>query len=254
MSIKIPTVKHTGKYKKFEGDAWFNMVAMHYLTTKFKNQCVVIPFKTMPDEHTDVSIRWIQLGNSSKGKLHIPKNFWSELNRHLEHNNRFIAFPFGFTCEDQGGHANYLVYDTDNGTLSRFDGVGGDSDGYCVNTTDADKALKRIFNQKMGAGFVTKLIKPYQKLMIFQTLQEAEKIKKLSSDPVNGFCSAWACWWVEYRMSNPDVSRKRLAMHFIKHMTDTGSSYTKFIRDYSQAIVANEGILKQCIRERSRRK
>ena len=157
MSIKLPRGKYNN-LKYFEGTPWFNLVAMHYLTTKHKDSCVVIPYKNEPGDHTDVSIRWIQT-KGKNGYLHIPKNFWKEFQKHLDHSSdkRFIIFPFGFSCIKNGGHANYLIYDIKNKILERFDSLGKVKSN-CLNSEEVDKKIHELFTKKFGSNFVLKYL------------------------------------------------------------------------------------------------
>ena len=97
--LKIPSgvkVKKTS----FEGTPWYNLVGMKYLNKKYDNNCVVMPNKRNPRDHSDISLRWIQT-NGTGGYIHIPDTFWDEFMKHLKHSHdkRFILFPFGFTCK-----------------------------------------------------------------------------------------------------------------------------------------------------------
>ena len=79
--------------KKFEGTPFNSLVAMAYLNRKHKNNCVIIPIRNIPNDHSDLSIRWIQK-KGEEGHLKIPKFFWSEFEKHLSHSHdkRFIVF------------------------------------------------------------------------------------------------------------------------------------------------------------------
>lgn len=237
------------KFKSFDGTPWFNLSALHYLNNKYKNHCVIIPNKKKPYEHTDVSIRWIQKKNK-EGYLHVPKNFWSEFNKHLSHKDdkRLIVFPFGFTCLKSGGHANMLIYDLHTKTMERFDSAGVSYSG-CLGNTTVDKQIQKLFIDKMGHGFIKKYLKPFTKHKIFQELQEAEKIKRIPSDPKYGFCSVWACWWSDLRMMNPDIKREKLIEYTLKKFKKLNLSLTEYIRNYSQYIVEHSEVTKKCLRK-----
>ena len=51
-------------------------------------------------------------------------------------------------------------------------------------------------------------------------------------DP-NGFCSVWCIWWVDMRISNPDIPREKLSKYLFKELINNKISYRKLIRDYS---------------------
>ena len=61
-------------------------------------------------------------------------------------------------------------------------------------------------------------------------------------DPV-GFFSVWSAWYIDVRLSNPDIDRKELVnwalgkLKKIKKDKNGGRSFTQFIRDYAEMIV-----------------
>ena len=249
MEVILPKINTKIPKKKFEGTPWNNLVAMDYLNKRFDNHCVIIPDKKIPNDHSDISIRWIQT-KGKHGYLSVPRNFWKEFRRHLSHshNKRFIAFPFGFTCLKNGGHANYLIYDLKTKTLERFDSI--DKNGkttLCLRSTEIDDKIKKAFDDEMGDDFVIKYLKPFTKYKIFQEIQDNEKEKRLDTDPAYGFCSAWACFWVETRCLNPDVPRDKLIELTLNKLYKNNISLTHFIRNYSQNIVEHSKIVQKLL-------
>ena len=229
-----------GEYKelkKFEGTPFNSLIAMAYLNKKHKNHCVIIPIRDIPDDHTDLSIRWIQK-KGQDGYLRVPKKFWTEFKEHLNHSHdkRFIVFPFGFSCKKNGGHANIMIYDVQNKILERFDSL-GNANSNCLKVKNLDQKIKKLFQDEMGHNFVKKYLKPFNNFKIFQELQDLEDVKKLPTDPEYGFCSVWACWWSDLRMSNPHISRDDLVEISLELLLEKNKSLTSFIRKYSQNIV-----------------
>ena len=92
----------------------------------------------------------------------------------------------------------------------------------------------------MGDNFVKKYLKPFTKYKIFQELQDLEDDKKLPTDPEYGFCSVWACWWSDLRMSNPDHDRNQLIEIGLQKILDSDNTLTNFIRKYSQNIINHQ--------------
>lgn len=243
-----------GNLKKFEGTPFNSLVAMVYLNKKYKNSCVIIPTREMPNDHTDLSIRWIQK-KGEKGYLKIPRKFWSEFDIHLNHSHdkRFIVFPFGFTCLKNGGHANIMIYDLKYKTLERFDSL-GNVNSKCVRVKNIDTKIKKVFQDRMGDDFVRKYLKPFTKYKIFQELQDLENDKKLPTDPEYGFCSAWACWWSDLRLANPDYDRNELVDIALKKILKSGESLTSFIRKYSQNIINHQDRVYKYLNKKSKSK
>jgi hypothetical protein len=247
--IKIPSVEKVKK-TSFEGNPWYNLVGMIYLNKKYNNSCVVVPSKKFPKEHTDVSLRWIQTHNT-EGYIHVPKNFWTEFFKHLRHssNKRFIIFPFGFTCKSSGGHATYLIYDIKNKILERFDSL-GDASSNCLRAKNVDIKIKKLFEDKIG---INKYLKPFTKYKIFQELQDEEN-ESLPTDPTYGFCSVWAIFWSDIRLSNPDIDRDLLIKLTLNELSRNTESLTKFIRNYSAIIVEFGKKLRTTLKSKSIKK
>ena len=246
-NFKIPYVKKV-KRTTFEGNPWYNLIGMIYLNKKYNNSCVVIPSKKYPKEHTDVSLRWIQTNNTN-GYIHVPDNFWKEFHKHLNHSSdkRFIIFPFGFTCKTSGGHATYLIYDVKNKILERFDSL-GESSSTCLRAKNIDIKIKKLFEDKIG---IHKYLKPFSKYKIFQELQDEEN-EHLPKDQIYGFCSVWAIFCSDIRLSNPDIDRNELIRLTLNELLRNSESLTKFIRNYSAIIVDFGKKIKNKLKSRSR--
>ena len=245
--ITIPVGDSGVKRKHFEGTPWNSLVAMSYINNKFRNNCVIIPYRNEPNDHTDLSIRWVQK-KGEDGYLHVPKNFWTEFKKHLghSHDKDFIVFPFGFSCAKSGGHANFILYDIKNKILERFDSL-GKTRSKCLNVKTIDAKVLELFRNKLGYDFVKKYMPPFRQYKIFQELQDDENAKKLPTDPKYGFCSVWACWWVILRLLNPKVQRDKLIALALDDLLNRRESLTEFIRNFSQEIINHTPVVRQCL-------
>lgn len=238
--LRIPTGIKVEK-TSFEGTPWYNLVGMKYLNKKYRNNCVVMPDKSNPRDHSDISLRWIQTSGTD-GYIHIPETFWEQFEKHLNHshNKQFILFPFGFTCKTSGGHATYMIYDIKNKILERFDSL-GKVKSKCLNGRDVDSKIKKLFENKIG---IKKYLKPFTEYKIFQEIQDAEN-ESLPTDPKYGFCSVWAIFWADLRLSNPDISRDDLIKLGLVELINRKESLTQFIRNYSCILVKFGKMLKK---------
>lgn len=255
-----PKVKKTN----FKGSPHYNLSVMKYLKNKYKNACVILPdVKSKKDlSHRDVSLRWIQK-NEKDGYFSVPNNYWKYFSKCT--NKRFIVFPFGFSCSNFMGHANYMIYDTQNKSLERFEPY-GKSFKSCSNPTNIDNKIKKLFNDnlknmRMGMGtsvktskilagsdtgegypnFVETYYKPLDFLssQSFQRLQEDEGEMRDENDPPGGYCSIWSCWYTELRLSNPDKDRKYIVKHAFKKLKESDLTLTEYIRNYAENVVKN---------------
>jgi hypothetical protein len=227
-----PTVKKTN----FRGSAEYNLKVMKYLKKKYKNYCVIIPEVKNKKyiEHEDVSLRWIQT-KGKEGYFSIPKNYWDLFQKCQ--NKRFILFPFGFSCADNQGHANYMIYDRDTRSLERFEPY-GKTKRECTNPFNIDAKIKNLFQKNLGKDFIKIYYKPLDFLdsNSIQRKQEDEG-EHAESDPTGGFCAAFVSFYAELRMENPNKDRKRVIKLAINSIKENYSSLTEYIRGYSQNIV-----------------
>ena len=192
----------------FQGDAFFNLIVLYFLSHKHENvcsilfeqyetdhkksphwfnrsdahihddNCILLPkhLKHIPDEHTDVSLRYIQMKNKSQNYISVPKpakKFWKDFKKCT--NKRFVILPFGFSCIDSG-HANYLLYDKKHRTLERFEPFGYLDDDFCLNPENLDEKILQLFRKNLGNDYVNEYFIPltYLTKENFQTIQENE--------------------------------------------------------------------------------
>ena len=181
----------------------------------------------------------------SVNDLVIPDGFFDSVKKCLQKNPKpnFIIIPFGFN--DLGGntgHSNYLIYDSKRKELERFD-PNGFTTG--CNPPNLGKKLKKLFNSNVQQGMIEKVYEPlsFCPRQSFQYLQSSER-EKIEGDPP-GFCAAWAAWYVDTRLSNPNKSRKQVVdMALDKFKNDQGSM-TQYIRSYSVFITKIEELLRK---------
>lgn len=235
--LKSPKVEKTS----FKGNPKYNLCVLNYLKNKYKDCCVIIPkFNKRSITHRDISLRWVQNDNCGEdgcntGYFSIPNNYWKYFSKCK--NKRFIIFPFGFDCSNFLGHANYMIYDRETKSLERFEPY-GKTKRICTNPYNLDIKIKELFNKNLGKDFIKNYYKPldFLKHKSFQNIQESEK-EMIKTDPTGGFCSIWVCWYVDMRLSNPDINRKKLVSKAIKYLLNSDESLTKYIRNYSMRIV-----------------
>lgn len=253
----------------FAGSPYFNVIAMYFISHKHDDACVILaePYETdenkiihsldgedhehddacvllprninhIPDEQRAVSLRYIEK-KKGKGFISVPKpekKFWNNFTKCKS--KRFVVMPFGFDCIDSG-HANWLLYDKKTKSLERFESYGKINDRKCLNPSDLDEKIENLFKENLGDDYIENYYHPlsYSPARNIQTLQEAEG-EKLE---VVGFCSVWSCFWIDLRLSNPEIDREELLDMAIKELKKIKKqkkiSLTQFIRNYSGLIV-----------------
>lgn len=265
--------KHDKHIEKtdFVGSAYFNVIVMYFLSHKHDDACVILsePYEIdenknihwfdgkdddehehddacvllpkklhhIPDRQRDVSLRWVE--NKKGGFISVPKperKFWNNFTKCKS--KRFVVLPFGYDCVDSG-HANWLLYDKKTKSLERFESYGKINDKKCLNPPKLDKLIEKLFKENLGDDFIKNYYEPlaYSPNRNFQTIQEDED-EELE---ISGFCSVWSCFWIDMRLSNPDIDREELLTMALKELRkikkQKGISFTQFIRNYSGLIV-----------------
>ena len=212
----------------FKGNPEYNLKVMKYLAHKYNKDCVVIPDNRLKGslKQSEVSLRWNE--ENVDGYISIPKGFWKSLDK-CKGKRRFIIFPFGFTCMDGTGHANYMIYDYKTKNIERFEPYGY-KPNKCINAPGLDEAIYGLLKEKWE-------INNYYKPLDFmpkigpQTIQKREK-DETDNDPT-GFCSMWAAWYADLRLANPDTPRDEIIKRAIEELNDRPETFTEFIRNYS---------------------
>jgi ankyrin repeat protein len=133
-------------------------------------------------------------------------------------------------------HANYLLIDIELMEVERFEPHGS---SYPVGLNYEPELLDMFISSYLDeSGLKFKYFKPkdYLPKIGFQTIEINELKSDYIGDP-NGFCALWCIWWVDMRLSNPNIPRIKLVKQLNKELINSKISYKKLIRDYSQYII-----------------
>ena len=133
-------------------------------------------------------------------------------------------------------HANYLIIDIELMEIERFEPHGA----YHPIGLNYEPELLDMFilNYINETGLQFEYFKPkdYLPKIGFQVIEINELKADYIGDP-NGFCALWCIWWVDMRLSNPNIPRNKLIKQLNKEFINDKYSYKKLIRDYSYYIV-----------------
>ena len=209
--------------------------AMLYLQYKYPDDCIAMS-EIIPTGHWyDFALGW----NEKSNNFFIPFAFWKSIQKCLNSGATFIVMPFIFMCHPPPYHANYLVYNSKTREMERFEPNGFISLA-CVNPPDLDSKIKNLFNkniknQNIGKDMITKMYSPldFCPYLGFQRIQGDEFTQHKSTDPA-GFCLAWATWYADVRLANPNKSRKQVVQMALDQMKKNPDSFTIFIRSYAE--------------------
>ena len=148
---------------------------------------------------------------------------------------RWFIIPIGIQLGSYL-HANYLLIDIETMEIERFEPHGAYPPvGLNYNPEILDRL---IINYISECGLKFNYFKPkdYLPKIGFQVIEINELKADYIGDP-NGFCALWCIWWVDLRLSNPNIPRNKLVKLLNKELINNKYSYKKLIRDYSYYVV-----------------
>jgi hypothetical protein len=197
-----------------------------YFSYKYLDDCIIVPksnFETKKKKWQELALFY----DKDAGFI-IPKNYFEEFQKCK--NKRFIILPLIFRCSDDSVHVNYIIYDSRNKSMERFE-PNGNMSNPCYNI-GIDEGIKKIFNIKMGKDFVHQYYKPLD----FCPDLNLQKIAYRENEG-GKLCAIWSNWYAELRLLNPDINRKELVNRAIKDLKSnkrkTKESLTSFIKKYA---------------------
>ena len=205
------------------------MTSLIFFSYKYKNDCVIINFNRIHSKHSaPFSYHLISITyNEQTQRIKVPTKFWFQFTKCLKCTQRFIIFPLIiYWKNNNGSHANFMIYDSQQHSLERFEPYGK------LPSHNIDKHLKETFRQKFGNSSIKKYYKPTSISPddAFQAISEQEN-ENIPSDPI-GFCQAWSTWYADLRLSNPNIPVKTLIPLVLEKLKKK-RSFTSFIRSYA---------------------
>lgn len=150
-------------------------------------------------------------------------------------NKRFIIVPMAIEIE-KGAHSNYLLYDKKYNEVERFEPYGtGIPPEFNYNPKLLDSILKKRF-KKIDPKIKYLAPDDYLSKINFQQFDSVEKQAKKIGDP-GGFCALWAMWYINQRLTYPDINREYLVGQLLKNIRLKNLSFKNLIRNYSREII-----------------
>ena len=248
----IPTYLNiiTSTYKGSTLDVFCGLL---YLNNKFNQNNVIVntSLKLLDLSSNIINCNTMSLNNNKKiceifgfeitwknYNLYIPSTKQNDLSRiliNMKFNKiRYLLVPIGIeinTSKTILDHANFLIFDTNNNEVERFEPHGSESP-YELNTDLFDETLEKKLKFLNFKYISTKVFLPKNG---FQKKEIYELDKNYNGDP-NGFCALWCVWWCDMRISYPQYSREELYNLLNKEIINENYSYRKIIRNYGYYI------------------
>jgi ankyrin repeat protein len=164
-------------------------------------------------------------------KLYTPTNFHSVMTNVIKNNKRFILMPLGIEMRN-GNHANFIIYDKKLNQMERFEPHGGSHPfGFNYKPDVLDAVLENKFKDILGK-FKYIAPKEYLPKIGFQIIDSFESHMRKIGDP-SGFCSLWAVWYADMRLTYPNIPGDILVNKMIKYIKKKNISFRNMIRNYS---------------------
>lgn len=240
--IKIHKYEHT-ETCNFVGVSIDILIGLIFLLNKHSNACSTLTTNFIKNDQlcSYLSVLGFEINKKCEfmnfeiiwiyKKLFFSDNFTENFKRCVNNNKiRFVIIPLGIEIKE-GGHANYIIFDKESFSVERFEPYGAHSpSNYDYNENLLDSLLSFKFNEIYNNITYVSPIKYLPKIG-FQYIDVYEK-KNNIGDP-GGFCSLWAIWYVDMRLTHPDYDRKNLANKLLQEVRRTGISFKNLIRNYS---------------------
>jgi hypothetical protein len=157
------------------------------------------------------------------------------LNNIINIERRLKRYDFGFCylsmrTQDDGLHANIIIYDLNNFTIERFDPYG--------NTVYYDKKLDDILEEELTWNTGFKYLKPsdYMPVSGFQTVSDELNPFKQKSGDFGGYCLAWCTWYLEHRLLNINIKPNDLINKLLRKLSYSDISFMETIRNYANKL------------------
>jgi len=263
----MPDVEYT-EYGLFNADLIHSMIYIIYLLKKFNN--LTFPFQYPVHEkylfekqlikgeisittdvvtkmaYTVIGMMYSLLFSACTGIIiwkdknlyHINKTIKWYIKRIINSNYKFIVLKLTIVVNASYTHANILLYDIVKKRLTRFEPYGvNEVDFYDYESLD--KVLLRSF---MDVDKDIKYISPkdYLTNTRFQTLSDEDNKNNYRLGDPTGYCLAWCIWFIEIKLSNPDVDdiilMKNAMNSILAHKNNKTNSFMRYIRQYAKKL------------------
>jgi hypothetical protein len=222
---------------------FYDVFAVKYLRAKHKNVCA-IPFWW-----------WWKVGKKGAEQFEIPKSFIDEC---IASTYRFVSIPICLISpEAPGGHAGSLLLDKKGKQSSEFIATYG----HLIenNLSQIKPGYGTIERFEPHGARAYELFKDYhyetldeQLAYYFATQYGLEYISPIDYCPAlgpqsfehyineSGYCATWSLWYIDMRLTYPDVDRETLVKGMFNKLHDMLGDNTleAYLVDYARQVYA----------------
>ena len=236
--IVFPNVKQVYEITDYRGTKFNDIASILFLDKLHGNTCTTIPKNLSRNLSAIKNMSRMDIGLvvivGDKEDIALRFDIITDI---IKCKKRFFIIPL--TIQKVKGaksesHANFLIYDSKEKSMERFEPLGERHE----MKERHDNAIFKLFKTYLNQDGVPRLLNYYPPILFCpkigpQQIDRLEKDNMKSGDPV-GFCAAWCIWYVNLRLSNPDIDRKDVLEEGIKIIDTKFNSFRNFIRSYAQ--------------------
>jgi hypothetical protein len=236
--IVFPNVTRVYEITDYRGTKFNEIASILFLDKLNGNTCTTIPKNLARNLDTIKNMKRMDIGLvvivGDEEDIAIRLDIITDI---IKCRKRFFIIPL--TIQKVKGnktesHANFLIYDSKEKSMERFEPLGERHE----LKERHDNAIFKLFKTYLNQDGIPRLLNYYPPILFCpkigpQQLDRLEKDNIKAGDPV-GFCVAWCIWYVNLRLSNPNINRKDVLEQGIKIINTQFNSFRNFIRSYAQ--------------------
>lgn len=218
-TINLVRHDYLKKIGRLSSSDFFDVFSVKYL--KAKHRVCALPFWF-----------WWKVGKGSQNEsFEIPKHYIDECLLHAK--ERFVFIPLCLQSPVPGStHANALLCDKKKGTVERFEPHGARAYELFkdYHYESLDEQLAAYFKQEYGLEYIAPIT--------YCPALGPQSIEHYITE--SGYCATWSLWYIDMRLSNPDVARDKLVKGMFDKLHDmlTKGTIVGYLLDYAKQVYA----------------
>jgi hypothetical protein len=207
-----------------------------FVLGKHNNGHLVMSRNVKTNDKNTFMIRWIWDKEKKENTLTMPEGFWESWQEGMDGEARFVIALIIAISNLGGIHANVLIYDKNTHELERFDSLGHQAHG-SFELENFDKQIIEVFEKHKNNKQVHKDYKYYVPLDYCpREIYQARDIDEIGFMDTAGNCAVWRLWYIDLRLSNPELKRDEVIKMSMKKIENYGS-FQRFIKLYQAYIM-----------------
>lgn len=239
ITVTLPISISSHEFGTFNADSIHNITYLIYILQKYDQVCIPMQYPNMEKHSWDMYMLNLGMIDGKKNDAMISTIgfytasfysvvphiiFWRDkfvnyinpnmqlyLSRAIVSNRRFVIIKLTLSPHVTLLHSNMLIYDKKRNTVMRFEPYG---DWDLADSYHLDKMLLELFESSLDKLKLStlKFIRPneYLEKTKFQSTSLGDDYNYKNLGDPEGYCLAWSYWFLELKMTNPDIDEKEL--------------------------------------------